>query len=77
MLKSSLRIFNIKEEFSKKKALENRYRVEMHVHSPIFSRPAHRKKKIKPITLIVWVLERVKKCLKKGKKNEKKYFFLF
>ena len=48
-----------------KKALENRYRVQMHVHSPIFQGQL-REKKIRPITLIVWVLGRVKKMPKKG-----------
>ena len=31
-------------------------------------------KNIRPITLIVWVLGRIKKMPKKGSKNEKKYF---
>ena len=47
------------------KALENRFRVEMHVHSPIFQGQL-KEKKIRPITLIVWVLGRVKKMPKKG-----------
>ena len=53
--------------------LENMYRVEIHVHGPIFH--FQLKKKIRPITLIVSVLGRVKKCLKKGQKNEKNILF--
>ena len=34
------------------------------------------KKNIRPITLIVWVLGRVKKMPKKGPTNEKKKFFV-
>ena len=49
----------------RKKALENRYRVEIHVHSPIFQGQL-KETKIRPITLIVWVLGRVKKMSKKG-----------
>ena len=41
-------------------ASEDRYRVEMHDHSPIFQGQL-KEKKIRPITLIVWVLGRVKK----------------
>ena len=55
--------------------LENMYRVEIHVHGPIFH--FQLKKKIRPITLIVSVLGRVKKCLKKGQKNEKNILFFF
>ena len=58
-----------------KKALENRYRVEMHVHSPIFQ-GQFKKNKIRLITLIVWVLGRVKKMPKKGKKMKKIFFFV-
>ena len=43
-----------------KKALEIRYRVKMHVHSPIFQGQLF-EKKIRSITFIVWVLERVEK----------------
>ena len=43
-----------------KKALENRYGVEMHVHSPICHGQL-KENKIRPITLIVWVLWRVEK----------------
>ena len=39
----------------------------MHVHSPIFLRPAHRIK-IRSITFIVWVPGRFEKNAKKGKK---------
>ena len=44
----------------KKKALENRYRVEIHVHSPIFQGQLI-EKKIRSITFLVWVLGKVKK----------------
>ena len=47
-----------------KKALENRYRVEMHVHSPICHCQL-KENKIRPISLIVWVLGRVEKMPKK------------
>ena len=43
-----------------KKAIENRYMVEMHAHSPIFHGQL-KEKKIRPITFIVWVLGRVEK----------------
>ena len=43
-----------------KKALENRHRIEMHVHSQIV-RGQFKKKKMRPIILIVWVLGRVEK----------------
>ena len=56
------------------KGLENRYRVEMHVHSPIFQGQLE-EKKFRPITLIVWVLGRVKHGLKKCQRNEKIFFF--
>ena len=39
--------------------IESRYMVEMHVHSPIFWR-----KKIRSITVTVWVLGRVEKNVK-------------
>ena len=42
------------------KALENSYRVEMHVHSPNFQGQLIGKK-IRSITFIVWVLGRVEK----------------
>ena len=45
----------------------------MHVHSPIFQGQLI-EKKIEPITLIVWVLRRVEKITKKGKKNVKIIF---
>ena len=45
----------------------------MHVHSPIFHGQL-KEKKILPITLTVWVLE--KKCLKKGQQNEKNIVLL-
>ena len=48
-----------------KKALENRYWVEMYVYSPIIQGQL---KKIRPITLIVWVLGRIEKM-------PKTYFF--
>ena len=52
-----------------KKALKSMYRVEMHVHSPI-SHGNLTEKKIRPITVIVWVVGIWwKKCLKKGKKK--------
>ena len=38
-----------------KKALANRYRVEMHVHSPIFQGQLIEKKN-RSITFVVWVL---------------------
>ena len=41
------------------------YRVEMHVHSPIFQGQLIEKKNI-PITLMVWALGRVEKMPKKG-----------
>ena len=44
-----------------KKTIENRYWDEMHVHSPIFM--VRSKKKIRSITLIVWVIGNVKKML--------------
>ena len=59
-----------------KKALENRYRVEMHVHSPIFQGQLI-ENKIRSITFLVWVLGRVKKISKKVKKNVKNNFFFF
>ena len=43
----------------------------MHVHSPIFHGQLTGKK-IRPITLIVWVLG----CLKKGKKIKNKIIFV-
>ena len=46
----------------------------MHVNSPIFQ--GQLIKKFSLITLIVWVLERVERYAKKGKKNVK-IFFLF
>ena len=46
----------------------------MHVHSPIFH--GQLKEKIRPITILVWVLRRVEKTPKKGSKNEKKIFFV-
>ena len=60
---------------SKKKALENRYRIEMHVHSSIFQGQL-KEKKIRSITLIVLVLGRVEKSAKKRSKKCKKYFFV-
>ena len=51
----------------RKKAFKNRCRVETHVHSRIFQ--GQLIKKIRPITLIVWVLGRVKRWLKIRKKN--------
>ena len=45
----------------------------MHVHRQIFQ--GHLLKKIRPIILIVWMLGRVEKRLKKGKK--KKMYYLF
>ena len=47
------------------KALENRYRVEMHDHSPIVQ--GQHIEKNRPITFIVWVLGKVEKYAKKGK----------
>ena len=49
------------------------YRVEIHVHCPIFQDKLTGKK-LRPITLRVWALGIEKNCLKKGKK---KYFFSF
>ena len=47
----------------------------MHVHSPIIL--GQLKKKIGPITIIVWVLGRVEKMPKNGvKNNEKNIFFI-
>ena len=46
----------------------------MHVHSPIFQGQL-KVKKIRPITLIVWVLGRVEKNSKKKVKKMKKIFF--
>ena len=40
----------------------------MHVHSPIFH--GQLKEKIRPITILVWVLRRVEKMPKKGSKND-------
>ena len=51
---------------SQKKALEFRYRAEMHVHSLIFQGLPIDKKN-RPITSIVLVLGRVDKMLKKVK----------
>ena len=52
--------------------LEIRYRVEMHVHSPIFQGQLIEKRN-RSITFIVWVLERVEKnALKKSKKCNRK-----
>ena len=56
-------------------SLENRYRVEMHVYSPIFQGQLI-EKKIKSKTFIVWVLGRVKKMPKKVKKMLKIFFFV-
>ena len=59
----------------RKKTLENRYKVEMHVHSPTCQCQVI-EKKIIPLTLIVWVQGRVEKNgKKKSQKNEKKIFF--
>ena len=44
----------------RKKALENRHRVEMYVHKPIYQGQLIAKK-IRPITVIVWALERGEK----------------
>ena len=46
----------------------------MHVHRQIFQ--GHLLKKIRPIILIVWMLGRVEKRLKKGKKK-KNVLFVF
>jgi len=48
-----------------KKALENSFMVEMHVHSPI-SHSQLKEKNIRPITLIVWVLGEGGKIPNKG-----------
>ena len=56
-------------------ALENRYKVEMHVHSIIFQSQVIAKK-IRSVTFIVWVLGRVEKKAKKSSKKCKKYIFL-
>ena len=50
--------------------LENRYRAEMHVHSPIFQGQLI-EKKIRSITFIVCVLERVEKKKKNLKQISK------
>ena len=57
-----------------KRALENRYKVEMHVYSPVFQGQLIEKKR--SITFIVWVLGRVKKMPKKSQKNVKNIFFV-
>ena len=60
-----------------KKALDNSYRVEMHLYSPIFQGQLI-EKKIRSITFRVWVLGKVdKKYLKKVKKMLKIFFFVF
>ena len=53
---------------------ENKCRVEMHVHSPIFQGQLI-EKITRSITFIVWVLRRIEKNAKKGKKNCKNIFF--
>ena len=60
----------------KKKTLENSYRVEMHVYSPVFQGQLI-EKKIRSITLLVWVLGRVEKMPLKKSKKIQKYFYLF
>ena len=52
--------------------LENRYRVELHVQSPFFKDSSV--KKIRPITLIVWVLGKVEI---NAQKNVKIFLFCF
>ena len=59
----------------RKKTLENRYKVEMHVHSPTCQCQVI-EKKIIPLTLIVWVQGRVEKTAKKRVRKMKKKFFL-
>ena len=54
---------------SRKKALQNRNMVEMHVYNPIFQCQLIKKS----ITFIVWVLGRVEKNAKKKVKKCKKY----
>ena len=53
--------------YRRKGALENRYRVKMHVHSQILQDQLI-EKKIRSITFIVWVPGRVEKNAKKGQK---------
>ena len=61
------------ESMYRKKALENRYRVEVHVHNPICQCQLI-EKKIRPIASIVWVQGRVEKKRQKGVRKMKKYF---
>ena len=56
------------------KSLENRYRVEIHVRSPVFQGQII-EKKIRSITFKVWVLRRVEYAKKRVKKV--KNIFLF
>ena len=58
------------------KGLRNSYRIEMHVHSPVFQGQLI-EKKIRSITFIVWVLGRVEKNAKRKVKKMLKIFFLF
>ena len=57
-------------------ALQIRYKVKKHVHSPIFQGQLIEKKN-KSITFIVWVLERFEKNALKKVKKMLKIFFLF
>ena len=59
-----------------KKALENRYRVDMHVKNQIFQGQLI-EKKIRSITFFVWGLGRVEKNAKKRSKNEEKKIFSY
>ena len=56
------------------KALENRYKVEMHVHSPICLRQLI-EKKIRSITFVVWALGKVEKNAEKSSINVKNTLF--
>ena len=57
-----------------KKALENMYRVEIHVHSPNFQGQLT-EKKTRSINFVVWVLGRVGKMPKKRSKNVRNIIF--
>ena len=70
------KIFGIRSAKIVQKFLRMETLVEIHVHSPIFQGQLI-EKKTRSITFIVWVLGRVEKKAKKGKKKCKKYFFLF
>ena len=68
------KIFGIRSAKIVQKFLRMETLVEIHVHIPIFQGQLI-EKKTRSITFIVWVLGRVEKKAKKGKKNVKNIFF--